>query len=363
MNDKIIVDSIISMKVNPEVFSKVLNDIKTRIRIAQIKSSLSVNSEMINMYWDIGKIIFQQQKRYAWGSKVIRKIALNLKNELPKIKGFSERNLKFMVQFYNEYNQDSLIGKQAVSQFEKGKQLVSQIPWGHNIVLMQKIKTQDIRFRYIQQTINEGWSRDVLKLMIKNKWHERQGKVISNFRKTLPNPQSELAQQMLKDPYQFDFLTITEPFSERELETNLVKHLEKFLIELGAGFAFVGRQYHLKISYKDFYIDLLFYHLQLRSYIVIELKKGDFKPEYSGKLNFYCSAVDDLIKHSTDQPTIGLLLCQNKDKIFAEYALKDINKPIGISEYELTKAVPDNLKSSLPSIKEIEAELSSKIIE
>lgn len=348
-----------------EIYGKLLSDIKSRVRTAQIKATLSANAEMLAMYFDIGEMVFNQQQQYAWGAKIIQKLAFDIKNELPKEKGFSERNLKFMVQFYLEYKQEFTIGKQSVSQLETDKtetntitkQLVSQIPWGHNILLMQKIKDHKIKLKYIQQTITEGWTRDVLASMIKSNWHEREGQVVSNFESTLPQLQSEYAKKLLKDPYLFDFLTLAEPFSERELETELVKHLENFLIELGQGFAFVGRQYHLEISDKDFYIDLLFYNLKLRSYIVIELKKGEFKPEYAGKLNFYCSAVDDLLKHPTDQPTIGLILCQTKDKIFAEYALKDINKPIGISEYELTKAIPDKLKSSLPSIDEIEKEL------
>ncbi len=212
----------------------------------------------------------------------------------------------------------------------------------------------------MEQIIQNGWSRDVLGLMIKSNAHNRQGIAVSNFSLTLPDPQSDLARQTLKDPYIFDFLTLTEPFQERELETELIKHLEKFLIEMGAGFAFVGRQYHFTVRDKDFYLDLLFYHIKLRCFVIIDIKKGEFKPEYAGKMNFYCSAVDDLLKHENDQPTIGLILCQTKDKIFAEYALRDIHKPIGISEYELTRALPDNLKSSLPSVEEIEAELSGE---
>jgi predicted nuclease of restriction endonuclease-like (RecB) superfamily len=222
---------------------------------------------------------------------------------------------------------------------------------------MEKVKDLPTRLWYMQQTIEQGWSRDTLAAMIKSKAHERRGKAVSNFAARLPSPQSEFARQLLKDPYLFDFLTIEEPFHERELETGLVKHLEKFLIELGSGFAFVGRQYHLEVSDKDFYLDLLFYHLKLRCFIVIELKKGDFKPEYAGKMNFYCSAVDDLLRNRTDQPTIGLILCQTKDRILAEYTLRDIHKPIGISDYELTRALPENLKSSLPTVEEIEAEL------
>lgn len=251
--------------------------------------------------------------------------------------------------------------KQPVSQLKEIKNLLVQIPWGHNIVLMQKIKDLNIRSWYIQETISNGWSRDVLSLMIKSSLFERQGKSVTNFEKTLLPEQSDLVKQTLKDPYIFDFLTLRNNFDERELELGLIKHIEKFLIELGKGFAFVGRQYHLEIADKDFYLDLLFYHLKLRCFVVIELKKGDFKPEYVGKMNFYCSAVDDLLKHSTDQPTIGLILCQTKDKIFAEYALRDINKPIGISEYELISSLPENIKSSLPTIEEIEQELSIEI--
>lgn len=340
-----------------EIYDKLLKEVKVRIRLAQVKATFSANAEMIVMYWDIGGIIYKRKKIKGWGAKVISKLAKDISNELPEVKGFSERNIKYMVQLYKEYETECVIGQQAVAQLRKRQQLVAQIPWGHNILLMQNIKDVNIRFWYMEQTIQNGWSRDMLGNMIKSSAYNRQGKAVSNFSVTLPEPQSDLATQTLKDPYIFDFLTLTEPFNERELETELVKHLEKFLIELGAGFAFVGREYHMVISDRDFYIDLLFYHLKLRCFIVIELKKGDFKPEYAGKINFYCSAVDDLLKHESDQPTIGLILCQTTDKIFAEYSLRDINKPIGISEYELTRALPDNLKSSLPSIEEIEAEL------
>ena len=240
------------------------------------------------------------------------------------------------------------------------QQLVAKIPWGHNILLMEKVKDLSVRYWYIQQSIEHGWIRDTLAAMIKSKAHERHGTAVNNFETRLPSPQSELATQLIKAPYIFVFLTIEEPFHERELETGLIKHLERFLLELGSGFAFVGHQYHIEISEKDFYIDLLFYQLKLRCFIVIELKKGDFKPEYAGKMNFYCSAVDDLLRNENDQPTIGLILCQTKDRILAEYTLRDINKPIGISEYELTRALPDNLKSSLPTVEEIEAELEGE---
>lgn len=340
-----------------EIYSSILNDVKNRIRKAQIKATLSANTEMISMYFDIGKIIYDLQTKGTWGDAIIPKLSKDIINDLPEIKGFSERNIKFMSQFFKEYNSESEIRKQPVSQIEEIKNLAVQIPWGHNIVLMQKIKDLNIRSWYIQETIENGWSRDVLSLMIKSNLFERQGKSVTNFEKTLLPEQSDLVKQTLKDPYIFDFLTLRNNFDERELELGLIRHIEKFLIELGKGFAFVGRQYHLEIADKDFYLDLLFYHLKLRCFVVIELKKGDFKPEYVGKMNFYCSAVDDLLKHSTDQPTIGLILCQTKDKIFAEYALRDINKPIGISEYELINSLPEDIKSSLPTIEEIEEEL------
>jgi predicted nuclease of restriction endonuclease-like (RecB) superfamily len=334
-----------------------LEEIKKRIRDAQVKSILSVNSEMICMYWDIGEIIYNRQKKEGWGAKTIFKLSNDIHNEIPEIKGFSERNIKFMVQLYKEYVVKYSIGKQPVSQLEKRKQIVSQIPWGHNILLMQRISDMSIRFWYMEQILMNGWNRDTLSSMIKNELHKRQGRLNHNFDLTLPQSQSNLVKQTLKDPYIFDFLTLSEPFHERELETELVKNLEKFLIEMGAGFAFLGRQYKLTITEQDFYLDLFFYHIKLRCFVVVELKKGKFKPEYAGKMNFYCSAVDDIIKHPSDQPTIGLILCESKNRIFAEYALKDLNKPIGVSEYELTRALPDNLKSSLPSIEEIETEL------
>ncbi|MCF6149987.1 MAG: DUF1016 domain-containing protein [Candidatus Kuenenia sp.] len=350
-------------------YSHLLNDIKTRIRKAQIKAVLSANAEMILMYYDIGKIIIEMQQKAGWGKGVIPKLSKDIRNELPEIKGFSERNIGYMIRFAREYGHYQILqqtaaknGTSAILQQPVAKlppvDLVLSIPWGHHAVLMEKIKDHSIRFWYMEQAVQKGWGRDMLGLMIKNREHIRQGKAVTNFSQTIPDPESDLARQSLKDPYIFDFLTLTEPFNERELETELIKHLEKFLLELGGGFAFVGRQYHLAISDKDFYIDLLFYHLKLRSFIVVELKKGDFKPEYAGKMNFYCSAIDDLLKHPTDQPTIGLILCQTKDAILAEYALRDVHKPIGISGYELTRSLPDNLKSSLPSIEEIEAELS-----
>ena len=235
--------------------------------------------------------------------------------------------------------------------------IVAQIPWTHNIILIQKIKDKSLRFWYMEQTLKNGWSKDILSLMINSEVHNRTGNLVSNFSQILPPLESDLVQQSFKDPYRFDFLTITEPFKERELENNLIKHMEKFLIELGSGFAFVGRQYKLEIGDDEFYIDLLFYHLKLRCFIVVELKKGKFKPEYSGQVNFYCSAIDGILAQKDDKPTIGLILCQEKNEIVAEYSLRNMTQPIGISEYQLTEVLPKEFESSLPTIEEIEQEL------
>ncbi|MEY4936616.1 MAG: hypothetical protein RIS64_2975 [Bacteroidota bacterium] len=336
-------------------YSSLLNDIKTRIKTAQIKATLAANAALIAMYWDIGNLILQRQQTEGWSARVIPKLANDLKNELPELKGFSERSLGYMLRLAKEYP----ILQQPVAKLDT-LHLMYSIPWGHHITLIEKVKEVETRFWYMQQTLQNGWSRDVLTSMIKSKTFERQGAAITNFESILPDAQSDFAKQALKDPYIFDFLTLSEPFAERELETELVKHIEKFLLELGAGFAFVGRQYHLEVGNQDYYLDLLFYHLKMRRFVVIDLKKGDFKPEYAGKMNFYCSAVDDLLRHQTDQATIGLILCENKNKIIAEYALRDTNKPIGVSEFELTRALPENLKPSLPSIEAIEKELSKK---
>ncbi|PYV09260.1 MAG: DUF1016 domain-containing protein, partial [Acidobacteria bacterium] len=253
------------------------------------------------------------------------------------------------------------IGQPLVAQLPTvpdGQQLVAQIPWAHNVLLMQRVKEPTARLWYMQQTLANGWSRNVLLAMIQSEAHRRQGQALTNFERLLPPPQSDLARQMLKDPYIFDFLTLEEPFHERELETSLLHHLERFLLELGQGFAFVGRQLHLEVGDSDFYIDLLFYHLKLRCFVVIDLKTGEFKPEYAGKMNFYLSVVDDQLRHESDAPSIGLILCQDRNHIIAEYALRGVSKPIGVSEYELTRALPPNLQSALPTVEEIEAELA-----
>lgn len=350
----------------PMKYADLLASIKQRIRIAQTRAVLSVNAELIRLYWELGQMLDARQKKEGWGAGVIPRLAQDIRNELPEVKGFSERNIKLMVQFYREYPSLFLtvaIGQPVVAQLpaasgsEKGQPVVAQVPWAHNVLLMQRVKDLAARTWYAEATLANGWSRNILQIQIETAAHTRQGKATSNFALRLPSPQSDLAQQALKDPYLFDFLTLEEPFHERELETGLIVHLEKFLLELGQGFAFVGRQYHVDVGDQDFYIDLLFYHLHLRCFMVIELKRGAFKPEYAGKMNFYCSVVDDLLKHASDTPTIGLILCQTQNEVIAEYALRGVDKPIGVSTFELTRALPTELESSLPSIEQIEREL------
>lgn len=347
----------------PAGFPDLLKEVKDRIERAQTRAMMSVNAELVRLYWDIGRLIDQRQKDEGWGAGVIPRLAGELRNELPELKGFSERNIKLMVQFAHEYPAafpSDPIGQPAVAQLPaqpKGQQLVAQIPWAHNVLLMQRVKDAKARLWYMQQTLANGWSRNVLLTMIRSGAHARQGKAVTNFDQILPAPQSDLARQTLKDPYIFDFLTLQEPFHERELETNLLHQLERFLLELGQGFAFVGRQMHMEVGDRDFYIDLLFYHLKLRCFVVIDLKTGEFKPEYAGKMNFYLSVADDQLRHAADEPSIGLILCQDRNHIVAEYALRGVSKPIGISEYELTRALPPDLQSALPTVEEIEAEL------
>lgn len=380
----------------PSGFADLLGEVKLRIRTAQTRAMFSVNAELIRLYWDIGRMIEDRQQREGWGASVIPRLSAELRNELPELKGFSERNIGRMIAFFREYPDPTIILPQAAAKLPKSQnlpqaaakiragkkstQLVAKtgpsekvpqavaplpesllwsIPWFHHVILIEKVKDLTARRWYMEQTLANGWSRNVLTLMIESDAHRRTGTAVSNFDQQLPAPQSDLVRQTLKDPYIFDFLTLDEPFHERELETELVRHLEKFLLELGQGFAFVGRQYRVTVGEDDFYIDLLFYHLRLRAFVVIDLKTGPFKPEYAGKLNFYCNVVNDQLRHEQDHPTIGLILCQTKDNVLAEYALTGIAKPIGVSSYELTRALPKSLQSALPTVEQIEAELST----
>ena len=329
-----------------------LADIKARVRNAQIKAALSVNTELLKLYWSIGADVVAKQKKAKWGDGLIDQLSKDLSAEFPDMKGFSRRNMMYVQKWYLFYSgkNDELV-QQVVA-------LITQIPWGHNIAVISKCKSPAEALFYVQKTVVHNWSRSVLVHQIESKLYKREGKAISNFSLTLPKPQSDLAHQTLKDPYIFDFLSMSADYDERDLEKGLIDHLTKFLLELGAGFAFIGRQVHVQVGSQEFFIDLLFYHARLHCYVVIELKTRDFEPGHAGQLNFYIKAVDTQLRKEGDQPTIGLLLCKNKDKLVAEYALSDIHKPIGVSEYKLSHSLPKKLKSSLPTIEEIEKELS-----
>ncbi|MBI4970841.1 MAG: DUF1016 domain-containing protein [Candidatus Omnitrophica bacterium] len=335
----------------PAGYGLFLSELKERIRSAQIKASVSVNRELILLYWDIGREILHRQKREGWGTRVINRIAIDLNREFPQMKGFSLRNLKYMRTFAEVYPDKPIV-----------QQAVAQLPWGQNLLLIEKVKDPAVRFWYAHKAVENGWSRAVLWHQIDTKLYERQGtnKKLANFQSALPAPQSDLAHEMLKDPYNFDFLTLGEEAHERAIEKELLNHIQKFLVELGKGFAFVGNQYHLQVGDKDFYIDLLFYHLKLRCFIAIDLKTTEFQAEYAGKMNLYLSAVDDMVRHPSDQPTIGIILCKSKNKLEVEYALRDTHKPIGVSSYKLMRSVPKQLKGSLPTIEELEEELRDK---
>ena len=325
-------------------YLKWLDNLKSRIRTTQIKAALSANAELIKLYWDIGKDIFEKQEIKGWGNSIVENLSKDLRAEFPDMKGFSRRNLFYMKKFYDFYK----------SGFEKVQQLVAQIPWGHNILIVSKSKSLNEAIFYLNETLENNWSREILDMQISSDLYNRQGNAITNFSESLPQPNSDLANQTLKDPYLFDFLTLKKDADEKSIEEQLTKHITHFLLELGKGFAFIGRQYHLEIGEKDYYIDLLFYHTKLRCYVVIELKAKEFKPEYAGKMNFYLSAVDETLKTENDHSTIGILLCKRRNKIEAEYALRGMSQPIGVAEFKLSKSIPKEIKSELPTIEEIE---------
>lgn len=333
-----------------------IKEIKLQIKNAQIKAAITVNKELLKLYWTLAKNIIEKQEATSWGEGILSTIAKDLKKEFPGMKGFSERNLYYIKKWYKYWNE---ILPQLVA--ELGENALFSIPWGHHREIITKIKNKDEAIFYVAKTIENSWSRNTLVLQIESKVYFRQGGAITNFKEKLPVVYSDLANETLKDPYCFDFLTLTETYNERELEEKLVENITKFLLELGQGFSYIGRQYQIKVSDKDFYIDLLFYHVKLHCYVVIELKAGEFKPEYIGKLNFYISVVDDLLTDKKiDKPTIGLLICKSKDNMIVEYSLKNVEKPIGVSEFKLTEILPEEYKKSLPTIEEIEAELNDK---
>lgn len=346
-------------------YAALLKQVKARVVLAQKKAIYAANEEMLSMYWDIGKLLYESQKQIGWGNNALEQLSRDLKNDYPKIKGFSARNCRCMIQFYREYNQELTIWQPAVAKLGMSNITlpVKQLSWSHNIALVQRVKDLKARYWYMVQCIKQGWTRNFLVEAINQDYYHSYGALANNFDATLPGVQAKQVKEMLKDPYIFDMLTFTEEYDERDVELGLVKHIEKFLLEMGAGFAFMGRQYHIEVAEKDFYIDILMYNAFMHRYLVVELKKGEFQPEYIGKLNFYCSAVDDILCRPGDNQTIGLLLCQNKDSIMAEYALRDVHKPIGISDYELAKAFPKDIKSGLPSIEELESKLNQELQE
>lgn len=330
-------------------------ELKSRIRQSQIKAAVKVNTELIRMYWNLGKDIVEKQSESKWGKGFFKELSQDLKDEFPDMEGFSVTNLKYMKRMYLFYSQGDIIRQQLAD--ELNDPLLFSVPWWHHVILMTKCTTVEEALFYMNKIVENGWSRNVLINFIEANLYNAEGKAITNFASSLPNPQSELAQQTLKDPYNFDFLTMRNGYVERELEDALTDNITKFLLELGNGFAYVGRQVRLEIGEEEYFADLLFYNFKLRCFIVAELKTGRFKAEYVSKLGLYVSAVNHQMRHKDDNPTIGLLICKSKDEVVAKYTLENINLPIGISEYQLAELLPKDFRSSLPSIEEIENEL------
>lgn len=337
-----------TMQQMPENYLGFIKEIKERILKTRLETVVAANSAMILMYWEIGNAILQRQKNEGWGTKVIDRMSYDLKNAFPDMQGFSPRNLKYMRKFAEAWTDSKIV-----------QRTVAQIPWRSNITLLDKLTEPKLRLWYAQKTVENGFGKDMLVFQIDSQLHSRQGSALQNFEISLPPAQSDFANQIFKDPYVFDFLGTADPRKEAELEQKLMDHIQKFLLELGQGFSFVGRQVHLELGGDDFYIDLLFYHLKLRCYVVVELKAGKFDAGYVSKLNMYLNVVNDTLRHPDDMPSIGLLLVKNKNKLVVEYALNGYTNPIGVASWQsdIAKSLPDNLKASLPSIEEIENEL------
>ncbi|RMW96811.1 DUF1016 domain-containing protein [Allofranklinella schreckenbergeri] len=333
----------------PQGYESWLSEVKSHIHAAQQRATLAVNQELVLLYWHIGHGILQRQAQQGWGAKVIERLAHDLRTAFPAMKGFSPRNLKYMRAFAQAWPDGRFV-----------QETLAQLPWYHHLALLDKLACTEARAWYAAKAIEHNWSRNVLVMQIETRLLERSGKAVTNFQTRLPAPHSDLARESLKDPYRFDFLGLTDAAQEREIENALVRHVTEFLLELGAGFAFVGRQVLLNVGGEEFFIDLLFYHLKLRCYVVIELKGGAFKPEHLGQLGFYLTAVDRQIKSEQDNPSIGLLLCKSKNKVVAEYALGDKSQPMGVAEYQLLASLPEELQTSLPSIEQIERELGGE---
>jgi predicted nuclease of restriction endonuclease-like (RecB) superfamily len=366
----------------PADYAALLANIKARVQTARVKAGLAANRELLALYWDIGRLILDRQRKEGWGAKVVDRLSSDLQREFPGQQGFSSRNLKYMRAFAEAWPEVQFVHPPAAQLIgaKKSKTTIvqaplapvpeampqivhqpgAQLPWKHHCLLLDKLDTPEHRLWYAAKALEHGWSRNVLALQIEAGLHTRQGKAVTNFKATLPPAQSDLAQGITKDPYLFEFLALRDDVNERAVEEGLVAHVEKFLLELGAGFALVGRQVHLEVGEQDFYLDLLFYHLKLRCYVVIDLKAREFTPEAAGKMNFYLSAVDSHFRQAGDQPSIGLILCRSKNRVIAEYALRDLSKPIGVSGYvtKLVGSLPKALKGAIPSVAELEKELA-----
>jgi predicted nuclease of restriction endonuclease-like (RecB) superfamily len=336
--------------------------LKEKIGAAQIKAAVTVNRQLLELYWELGREIYEKQQLANWGDTLIDQLSRDLTAMFPDMKGFSKRNLFYIRKWFLFYRSAEIV-PQVVGKMERAQivqQVVAQIPWGHNCVIISHCSNVSEALFYVRSTIENNWSRSVLLTQMESRLYERSGKTINNFEITLKGPQADLARETLKNPYNFDFLMLGKNAQERELENALTGHIQKFMLELGQGFAYMGRQFHLDVGGEDFYLDLLFYHSRLRCYIVVELKATEFRPEYAGKLNFYLNAVNRQLKHAQDQPGIGMLLCKTPNKVVVEYALENIKGPLGIAEYQIMSPVPDGLKGDLPSVEELEMELAGK---
>lgn len=342
------IDKAAGLIASPDGYAEWLTELKMRIHSAQQRAAIAVNRELVLLYWQVGREILARQTEQGWGAKVIEKLSQDLRSAFPEMKGFSPRNLKYMRAFAEAWPDEQFV-----------QQAVARLPWGHNLVLLDRLPGPETRRWYAAKALEHNWSRNVLVMQIEARLLERSGTAVTNFPATLPKPQSDLARESLKDPYRFDFLGLTDRAQERAIEDALTAHVTEFLLELGAGFAYVGRQVLLDVGGDEFFIDLLFYHLKLRCYVVIELKSGKFKPEHLGQLSFYLTAIDMQVKQPEDNPTIGLLLCKSKNKIVAEYALRESSQPLGVAEYQLVESLPPDLEGNLPSIEQIERELEA----
>ncbi|AWI80385.1 hypothetical protein CEW87_14065 [Parazoarcus communis] len=333
------------MVISPQEYGKWLVALKQRIQSAQQRATLAVNRELVLLYWNIGRDILERQQAQGWGAKVIDQLAKDLTAAFPSMKGFSRRNLLYMRSFAEAWPEPEFV-----------QEVLAQLPWYHQVTLLDKLKTRPEREWYLAKAIEHGWSRNVMWHHISTALHQRTGNAVTNFGQRLPSPDSELAQQTLKDPYLFDFLGVSKEAHERDIEAAMTRHITKLLMELGEGFAFAGRQMNVEVDGQDFYIDLLFYNYRLHRFLVVELKAGDFKPEHAGQLNFYITLVDERIKSAEDKPTLGLLLCKQQHRVVAEYALRGMTQPIGVAEYKLQ--LPDDIARYLPTVEQIEAELA-----